>query len=113
MITATQEKKLIERIKGLSEIEFASVIREIADHVETNKLDQIIKKEFNLDYSEEVNDIQNECDELQDEANDLRYKLEHYEEIETIVDSVMDVEEWEEGGFDKLKEAIVKIKAEL
>ena len=84
MITATQEKKLIERIKGLSEIEFASVIREIADHVETNKLDHIIKKE-----------------------------LEHYEEIETIVDSVMDVEEWEEGGFDKLKHAIVKIKAEL
>ena len=52
MITATQEKKLIERIKGLSE-------------------------------------------------------------IESIVDSVMDVEEWEEGGFDKLKEAIVKIKDEL
>lgn len=104
MITVKQESKLLERIKTLSELEFSALLKEMADHIGKNHWEHIIDECF------EIETFADELEEMEDERNYLQHKL---EEIDLICESVEDVEEFEDDGFEKLSSAINKIRDEI
>jgi hypothetical protein len=107
MITVKQHEKLIDRITGLSELEFTSLIEDIATHVNRNKLHHIISSSFILDTGYSIEEMEDSLDDLEKEKDDLVDKL---FDIERLCDEASQIEAYEEKAFESLQSIITKIK---
>lgn len=93
MITIKQESVLIKKIKSLTELEFDSLMDEVAQHVYANKWHHVVKANFADPYQEEeIENLQEELDEMTKEKdNGIDYMWEAVEilqNIETLEDDV-------------------------
>jgi hypothetical protein len=108
MLTIKQHEKLIDRITGLSELEFASLIEDIAVHVRKNKLHHVINSTFIVEETgETIEDLEENLNQLEGEKDDLVDKL---FDIEVLCDQAEEIEEYEEKAFESLQSIITKIK---
>src|SRR5687767_12379622 len=91
MITVNQQSKLMESVESLSELEFASLIEEIFDHVKKNKWDHIVEscceaKDINMD------GMLDKIADAEEEANVLEGELRRSErEAERLNDKIVDI----------------------
>lgn len=107
-ITVRQHEKLIDRIKGLSELDLDQLLRDIAQHLYKNKQEHLINSAFQMDdQTEQIEDLEKEVYDLEQERDDLQDSL---HEIHNICLSVGDVEEFDDEAFAELKDAIKQIK---
>src|SRR5688500_11704885 len=108
MITTRQHEKLIDRIKGLSELELDDLLKDIGQHLRKNKMEHLIDNAFDMDdHTEQIEELEEDVRELETEKDGLTDKL---HEIFMICESVEDTEEFEEEAFNELKVAINQIK---
>ena len=108
MITVNQEYKIIQKLKSLSEIEFESIIEQLASHIEKNKWRHIVEKYF-VD-TNALTDLESANDELQSEVDDLEKKI---FEIEMLCDEGIGIDEDDDNAFEELQKVVSKIKDEL
>lgn len=106
-MTVGQQSKLMERIESLSELEFSSLIDEIFAHVARNKWQHLV------DSASDLEDIRGQLEDTTEELTQSDKEIESLKEVIRDINdftvNVMDVEEFEEGAFDKLKCAIREI----
>lgn len=61
MITAHDEESLIDTIKGLSELEFAAILKQMAEHLRRNDWEHMIDECFDIEtFEEEYNNANEE-----------------------------------------------------
>lgn len=111
MITVKQQEKLINRFETLSELELDSVLSELTEVITRNRMNHLVERHFdfedleaqNHELSEQVEDLEREVKELEDSSENLG-------EISNLCEEADEVEDFEEGAFEKLKKLISKIK---
>jgi hypothetical protein len=60
MITVKQQSKFMDRIKAMSELELASFLEELFEHLDKNKMMHLVIK----DNSSEIRELQENADEF-------------------------------------------------
>lgn len=72
MITVKQQEKLIDKIKGLTELEFTTLFEELGDHIQSEGWHHVIKKYYDAeDYDNQIEDLNDTIEELEDENKKL------------------------------------------
>lgn len=109
MITVKQQEKLIDRIKGLSELELDGFLEELSSHIRKNNLIHLIDSNFNLnDHAAELEDLERDYRDLETEKDKL---VDDLFDINSLCKRAEDIEEFEEGAFDELKSIIKEIES--
>lgn len=76
MITLKQEEKLIDRLKGLTEIEWTSLMQELRDHLIKNDLGHIFNPVSDIeDLRGEIDDLNEKVEKLESKNSRLEDKL--------------------------------------
>lgn len=72
MINIKQEWILIKKIQSLTELEFSSLLKEMAEHMRRNKWEHMIDDCFDIDNNEEeLEELQRDFDEATEEKDRL------------------------------------------
>lgn len=69
-------ERLIDQIKGLSELDLDQLLREISQHLYKNKLEHLIDNAFQIeDYTAQIEELEDEVRDLERERDDLKATL--------------------------------------
>lgn len=80
MITLNQEESLVDRLKGLTELELQSLFEELREHIYMSSFQDMVHKALGTDDVFEANEeLEEEIDRLKDEVSDLKEDVENAE----------------------------------
>lgn len=82
MITAHDEESLINTIQGLSELEFAALLSQMAAHLRRNNWEHIIDDCFDIKtYEQELDEANERIEGLRDKLRSAEGKLDEIRDI--------------------------------